>query len=133
MTDKEIIQALRICVSHEEKGCGLCKQMPFMHCQERLANEAITLIERLQAENTALREGASLGRVKRPQKIAYEKSIEFLRAVTDGQSCRCNANPAATHIKKYRRPENRCSAGAGSGRTLSGTPIFAAMPGNAEK
>ena len=86
MTDKEIIQALRICVSHEEKGCGLCKQMPFMHCQERLANEAITLIERLQAENTALREGASLGRVKRPQKIAYEKSIEFLRAVTDGQS-----------------------------------------------
>lgn len=86
MTDKEIIRALRICVSHEEKGCGLCKQMPFMHCQERLANEAITLIERLQAENTALREGASLGRVKRPQKIAYEKSIEFLRAVTDGQS-----------------------------------------------
>lgn len=86
MTDKEIVQALRICVSHEEKGCGLCKQMPFMHCQERLANEAITLIERLQAENTALREGASLGRVKRPQKIAYEKSIEFLRALTDGQS-----------------------------------------------
>ena len=86
MTDKEIIQALRICVSHEEKGCGLCKQMPFMHCQERLANEAITLIERLQAENAALREGASLGKAKRPKKIAYEKSIEFLRAVTAGQS-----------------------------------------------
>ena len=39
-----------------------------------------------RAENTALREGASLGKAKRPQKIAYEKSIEFLRALTDGQS-----------------------------------------------
>lgn len=47
---------------------------------------AARLIERLTAENTALREGASLGKAKRPQKKAYEKSIEFLRALTDGQS-----------------------------------------------
>lgn len=47
---------------------------------------AADLIERLTAENTALREGASLGKAKRPQKKAYEKSIEFLRALTDGQS-----------------------------------------------
>jgi hypothetical protein len=86
MTDKEIIQALRICATHIEKGCGLCPQMKYVRCTERLADEAITMIERLTAENTALREGASLGKVKRPQKIAYEKSIEFLRAVTDGQS-----------------------------------------------
>ena len=47
-----------------------------------------------RAENTSLREGASLGKAKRPQKIAYEKSIEFLRALTDGQS---------DEIKSFRR------------------------------
>lgn len=86
MTDKEIIQTLRICATHIEKGCGLCPQMKYVRCTERLADEAITMIERLTAENTALREGASLGKAKRPQKKAYEKSIEFLRALTDGQS-----------------------------------------------
>ena len=86
MTDKEIIQALRICATHKEKGCGLCPQRKYVRCTERLADEAITMIERLTAENAALREGASLGKAKRPQKIAYEKSIEFLRALTDWQS-----------------------------------------------
>lgn len=86
MTEKEIIRALRICATHEDKGCGLCPQRKYVLCAERLADEAITMIERLTAENAALREGASLGKVKRPQKKAYEKSIEFLRALTDGQS-----------------------------------------------
>ena len=57
MTDKEIIQALRICATHIEKGCGLCPQMKYVRCKERLADEAITMIERMTAENAALREG----------------------------------------------------------------------------
>ena len=56
MTDKEIVQALRICATHIEKGCGLCLQMKYARCTERLADEAITMIERLTAENAALRE-----------------------------------------------------------------------------
>lgn len=56
MTDKEIIQALRICAAHEDKGCGLCPQRKYVRCAERLADEAITMIERLTAENAALRE-----------------------------------------------------------------------------
>ena len=56
MTDKEIIQVLRICATHIEKGCGLCPQMKYVHCTERLADESITMIERLTAENVALRE-----------------------------------------------------------------------------
>ena len=55
MTDKEIIQALRICATNEE-GCGLCPQRKYVRCAERLADEAITMIERLTAENAALRE-----------------------------------------------------------------------------
>lgn len=55
-------------------------------CVTDALREAADIIERLNAENTALREGASLGKAKRPQKKAYEKSIEFLRALTDGQS-----------------------------------------------
>lgn len=51
MTDKEIVQALRICATHIEKGCGLCSQMKYVRCTERLADEAITMIERLTAEN----------------------------------------------------------------------------------
>ena len=51
MTDEEIIQA-----THIEKGCGLCPQMKYVRCTERLADEAITMIERLTAENAALRE-----------------------------------------------------------------------------
>ena len=56
MTDKEIIQVLRICTTHIEKGCGLCPQMKYVRCTERLADEAITMIERLTAKNAALRE-----------------------------------------------------------------------------
>lgn len=56
MTDKEIIQALRICATHKDKGCGLCPQMKYVRCTERLADEAITMIERLTAANAELRE-----------------------------------------------------------------------------
>lgn len=68
MTDKEIIQALRICATHIEKGCGLCPQMKYVRCTERLADEAITMIERLTAENAALRE-------KVPQWISVEDRL----------------------------------------------------------
>ena len=50
MTDKEIVQALRICATHIEKGCGLCPQMKYVRCTERLADETITMIERLSGE-----------------------------------------------------------------------------------
>ena len=56
MKGKETVQALRICATHIEKGCGLCPQMKYVRCTERLADEAITMIERLTAENAALRE-----------------------------------------------------------------------------
>ena len=57
MTDKEIIRVLRICATHIEKGCGLCPQMKYVRCTERLADEAITMIERLTAENVVLPDG----------------------------------------------------------------------------
>ena len=85
MTTKEIVRALRC----GEDANGTPRPEPSdgeIVCYDPLKLAAADLIERLTAENTALREGASLGKVKRPQKIAYEKSIEFLRAMTDGQS-----------------------------------------------
>ena len=65
MTEKEIIRALRICATHEDKGCGLCPQRKYVRCAERLADEAITMIERLTAENAALREKVPRGSVWR--------------------------------------------------------------------
>ena len=105
MTEKEIVQALR-CTSTPGDHTSNCEQCPYWkkeqlngRLKEKLGTDTWTscdidkvgldaadLIERLTAENTALREGASLGKAKRPQKKAYEKSIEFLRALTDGQS-----------------------------------------------
>mgnify|MGYP002678946486 CR=1 FL=1 len=87
MTDKEIIQALRVCSRRTDaQTCAECPLFDSEDCMGDMMVGAADLIERLTAENTALREGASLGKAKRPQKKAYEKSIEFLRALTDGQS-----------------------------------------------
>ncbi len=55
MTSEEIVKALRICATHKDKGCGLCPQRKYVRCTERLADEAITMIERLTAENADLR------------------------------------------------------------------------------
>jgi hypothetical protein len=88
MTGQEIVKALRCCakgLGHDD-ACENCKVGEIQDRREYIEFAAANVIERLTAENVALREGASLGKVKRPQKIAYEKSIEFLRAVTDGQS-----------------------------------------------
>ena len=57
MTSEEIVKALRICATHKDKGCGLCPQRKYVRCTERLADEAITMIERLTAENVVLPDG----------------------------------------------------------------------------
>ena len=72
MTGKETVQALRICATHIDKGCGLCPQMKYVRCTERLADEAITMIESLTAENAALRE-------KVPQWISVEDRLPIDR------------------------------------------------------
>lgn len=84
MTDKEIIRALRLC-GKIDSNCRECKLWGDDRCVEHLAGAAADLIERLTAENVALREGASLGKVKRSQKQAYEKQIESLQALANRQ------------------------------------------------
>lgn len=88
MKDEEIVKALRCCakgLGHDD-ACENCKAGETQNRREYIEFAAANVIERLTAENAALREGASLGKAKRQQKKAYEKSIEFLRALTDGQS-----------------------------------------------
>lgn len=85
MTDKEIIQALRCCEKEVCADGGLCPLFSDADCIVHLGEAAIDLIERLTAENVALREGASLGKVKRSQKQAYEKQIKFLQALANRQ------------------------------------------------
>lgn len=55
MTDKEIIQALRLC-GKIDSNCRECKLWGEDRCVEHLAGAAADLIERLTAENAALRE-----------------------------------------------------------------------------
>ena len=55
MTDQEIVRALRCCADH---SCSAkCPAFPAgLDCREEMHKEALALIERLTAENAALRE-----------------------------------------------------------------------------
>lgn len=65
MTDKEIVQALRYCGHQNCFDCAAGKYFGYEDCLERLVAAAADLIERLTAENAALRE-------KVPQWISVE-------------------------------------------------------------
>ena len=52
--EKEIVQALRCCAEGECKDCAMHEDK--QRCQENLLDKAAEVIERLTAENTALRE-----------------------------------------------------------------------------
>lgn len=52
--EKEIVQALRCCAEGECKDCAMHEDK--QRCQENLLDKAAEAIERLTAENTALRE-----------------------------------------------------------------------------
>lgn len=56
MKDNEIAQALRYCSDPDFKDCSGCKCVRYENCRERLEADAADLIERLTAENAALRE-----------------------------------------------------------------------------
>ena len=66
MTYEEIIQALRQCAKRDCLSCGMCPIFPDRECVEHLAAAAASLIERLTAENAALRE-------KVPQWVSVEE------------------------------------------------------------
>jgi hypothetical protein len=63
MTGQEIVQALRCCAEGECKDCAMHEDK--QRCQENLLDKAAEAIERLTAENAALRE-------KVPQWISAE-------------------------------------------------------------
>ena len=68
MTGQEIVQALRQCAKSDCSSCGMCPIFPDRECVEHLATAAASLIERLTAENAALRE-------KVPQWISVEEKL----------------------------------------------------------
>lgn len=54
MTEKEVVQVLRCCADGECKDCAMHEDK--QRCQENLLDKAAETIERLTAENAALRE-----------------------------------------------------------------------------
>ena len=72
MTRQEIIQALRQCAKRDCSSCGMCPIFQDRECVEHLAAAAASLIERLTAENAALRE-------KVPQWISVEDRLPIDR------------------------------------------------------
>ena len=72
MTYEEIIQELRQCAKSDCSSCGMCPIFPDRECVEHLAAADASLIERLTAENAALRE-------KVPQWISVEDRLPIDR------------------------------------------------------
>lgn len=71
MTEKEIVQALRCCATVDGSGCYECPAIDSslksgLDCDVLMKIEASDLIERLTAENAALRE-------KVPQWVSVEE------------------------------------------------------------
>ena len=67
MIDKELVQALRCCEEGDCKDCAMHEGK--QRCQENLLDKAAEAIERLTAENAALREtkfGLAPGPITRP-------------------------------------------------------------------
>lgn len=78
MTDKEIIQALRICSRRTDaQTCAECPLFDSEDCRGDMMVGAADLIERLTAENTALRE-------KVPQWISVEDRLPEVWKDEDG-------------------------------------------------
>lgn len=55
MTDKETMQVLRYCSDPNPDACNYCQYLKEEHCIVKMAGAALDLIERLTAENAALR------------------------------------------------------------------------------
>ena len=70
MTDKEIVQALRRC--QFGAPCARCPAVSYKNCMDEMHKCAADLIERLTAENAALRE-------KVPQWISVEDRLPIDR------------------------------------------------------
>ena len=67
MKETDIVQALRCCAEGECKDCAMHEDK--QRCQENLLDKAADLIERMTAENAALREtkfGLAPGPITRP-------------------------------------------------------------------
>lgn len=95
MTDKEIIRALRICATHKEKGCGLCPQMKYVRCTERLADEAITMIERLTAEKDMV---IALAQRKQAEAEAERDALrEYAKTMQECEMCK---NDTFCHLRE---------------------------------
>ena len=79
MTAKEIVQALRCCAEGECKDCAMHEDK--QRCQENLLDKAADLIERLTAENAALREKNWGCRQQMSEKLygAYLTSVQNVR------------------------------------------------------
>ena len=67
MTDQEIVQTMRLCLN-TEGDCRTCSLLNDDQCVKRLVRAATDLIERLTAENAALRE-------KVPQWVSVEERL----------------------------------------------------------
>lgn len=91
MKYEEIIQALRCCAEGECKGCAMHEDK--QRCQENLLDKASEAIERLTAENAALRKEIEwkdmvIALAQRKQAEAEAERDAALADLADARSCK---------------------------------------------
>lgn len=92
MTDKEIIQALRLC-GKIDSNCRECKLWGDDRCVEHLAGAAADIIERLTAENADLRKEIEwkdmvIALAQRKQAEAEAERDAALADLADARNCK---------------------------------------------
>lgn len=91
MTGKEIVQELRCCADGECKDCAMHEDK--QRCQENLLDKAAEAIERLTAENAALRKEIEwkdmvIALAQRKQVEAEAERDAALADLADARSCK---------------------------------------------
>lgn len=111
MTDQEIVQALRCCakgLGHDDK-CENCRVGEIQNRREYIEFAAANAIERLTADNTALRYAIKPAKVKRSQEQDFNGAVAYLRALAKEQATQIEkAEAENAALREYAAMMHEC-------------------------
>ena len=107
MTDQELVQALRCCakgLGHDDK-CENCKVGEIQNRREYIEFAAANAIERLTADNTALRYAIKPAKVMRSQEQDFNGAVAYLRALAKEQATQIEKAEAENAALREKVPQ----------------------------
>lgn len=103
MTDQEIVQVLRCCAYGMR--CEKCPARDVPDCIDAVDSRAAAAIERLTADNTALRYAITPAKVKRSQEQDFNGAVAYLRALAKEQATQIEKAEAENAALREKVPQ----------------------------